>query len=76
MTDYQTAVALALTHRSPLKAHSSDSTAVVLAFVYAPIQHLQTIFHAFTQQNRMSSPQTPPKPYNYNQPNKIKLSPK
>jgi hypothetical protein len=44
--------------------------------VYAPIPTPQTIFRAFTQQNRMSSPQTPPKTNNSNLINKIKLSPK
>ena len=31
------------------------------ACIYAPMFTAQTIFHAFTQQNRMSSPQTSPK---------------
>jgi hypothetical protein len=38
--------------------------------------HPQTIFHAFTQQNRMSSPQTPPKTHNINPINNIKVSQK
>jgi hypothetical protein len=38
--------------------------------------HPQTIFHAFTQQNRMSSPPTHPKTNNPNPISKIKLSPK
>jgi hypothetical protein len=54
------AFALALTFAfvfsSPLNADSQ------IAFVYAPIPPPQTIFHAFTQQNRMSSPQHPQKP--------------
>jgi hypothetical protein len=44
--------------------------------VYAPIPTHKTIFHAFTQQNRMSSPQTHQKTNNPNSINKIKLSQK
>jgi hypothetical protein len=47
-----------------------------IAFVFAMIPHPQTIFHAFTQQNRMSSPQTHPKTSNPIPINKIKLSQK
>jgi hypothetical protein len=47
-----------------------------VAFVYAPIPTPQTIFHAFTQQNRMSSPQTRQKANNSIPTNKIKLSSK
>ncbi len=41
-----------------------------------PIPHPQTIFRAFTQQNRMSSPPNPQKTNNPLPINKIKLSPK
>jgi hypothetical protein len=44
--------------------------------VYAPIPTLQTIFHAFIQQNRMSSPPNPPKSRNPSNLNKIKVSQK
>jgi hypothetical protein len=44
--------------------------------VYAPNPTSQTIFHAFTQQNRMSSPLTHPKSRNQINLNKIKLSSK
>jgi hypothetical protein len=44
--------------------------------LYAPIPHPKTIFHAFTQQNRMSSPQTYSKTNNPNPTNKIKVSQK
>jgi hypothetical protein len=44
--------------------------------VYAPIPTLQTIFHAFTQQNRVSSPQPREKTNNSSPINKIKLWPK
>jgi hypothetical protein len=47
-----------------------------IPFIYAPIPHPQTIFHAFTQQNHLSSPQTHQKTNNPNPINKIKLSPK
>jgi ribonuclease D len=47
-----------------------------IAFIQAPIRHPKTIFHAFTQQNRMSSPQTSQKTHNPNPTNKIKLSQK
>jgi hypothetical protein len=52
------------------------AVAVAFAFVYAPIPAPQTIFQAFTQQNRMSSPQTHQKPNNPFLINKIKLPPK
>jgi hypothetical protein len=42
--------------------------------VYAQIPHPQTIFHAFTQQNRMSTPQIPQETNNSNPINKIKVS--
>ncbi len=47
-----------------------------VACIHAPIPHPPTIFHAFTQQNRMSSPQTRQKNHNPSPINKIKLSPK
>jgi hypothetical protein len=40
------------------------------------IRDCKTIFHAFAQQNRMSSPQTPQKTNNPSPINKIKLSEK
>jgi len=49
---------------------------VAFAFVYALFPTPQTIFHAFTQQNRMSSPQTYQKSRNPINLNKIKLSQK
>jgi hypothetical protein len=43
---------------------------------HQPFHHPQTIFHAFAQQNRMSSPQTHQKTNNSNPINKIKVSAK
>jgi hypothetical protein len=67
---------LVLTSAQTAQAHRSDSAAVVFVFVYAPILAPQSIFHVFAQQNRMSSPQNPPKTNNPNPINKIKLSQK
>jgi hypothetical protein len=64
----------------PLRPSALSASVVALAHespVFTPQSpHPQTIFPAFTQQNRMSSPQTPPKTNNPNPINKIKVSQK
>jgi hypothetical protein len=52
---------------------ASGAPPLTISNVYAQIPHPQTIFHAFAQQNRMSSPQAHLKPRKPSSINKIKV---
>jgi hypothetical protein len=62
--------------QSACPRNNPTATTLQIPNVDAPIPTLQTIFHAFTQQNRMSTPQTHQKSHNPMTINKIKVSPK